>query len=199
MTLVKICGITTLDDALQAIEAGADALGFNFFPGSPRYIEPQAARAIIDHLPPVLKAGVFVDEGAADIETAARIAGLDVAQVHGALDYPPGIRWWRAWPATLERLRERMEECGAEAVLIDTPAGELRGGTGKTFDWWLACGLPGKVILAGGLGPDNAAAAVRMVKPWGVDACSRLEKRPGVKDHAKVAEFIRAVRETDKE
>jgi phosphoribosylanthranilate isomerase len=195
--LIKICGITTLDDALQACEAGADALGFNFWPRSPRYIGPGAAASIIERLPGnVLTAGVFVDEPAARIEQIAREAGLDVAQIHGPAE-APRMRWWQAWPATLDRIRERMEESLAEAFLLDTPAGEMRGGTGKTFDWRLASGLPRKVVLAGGLGPDNVAAAVEAARPWGVDACSRLEREPGRKDHAKVAAFIRAARQTE--
>lgn len=195
--LIKICGITTLDDALQACEAGADALGFNFWPRSPRYIDPGAAASIIERLPGnVLTAGVFVDEPAARIEEIARTAGLEVAQIHGSAENLR-IRWWQAWPATLDRIRERMEESLAEAFLIDTPAGEMRGGTGKTFNWALASGLPRRVVLAGGLGPDNVSAAVEAARPWGVDACSRLEREPGRKDHAKVAAFIRAARQTE--
>jgi phosphoribosylanthranilate isomerase len=197
MTLVKICGITTLEDARQAVEAGADALGFNFWPGSVRYVTTERAGEIIARLGvPVLKVGVFVDSTAAIAESTARVAGLDVAQMHGSAVEAPAMRWWQAWSAKSDGLRERMEGSSAEAYLIDTPAGALRGGTGKTFDWSLACGLPGRIVLAGGLGPDNVAAAIRVVRPWGVDACSRLEREPGLKDHAKVAEFIRAARET---
>jgi len=188
MTLVKICGITSLDDARQAIDAGADALGFNFFPGSPRFLTDAAALSIIDHLPPsVLKVGVYVDE--------FHPAGMDIAQIHGAAD-PSGTRFWRALSATTPGLRETIEASRAEAILIDTPAGPQRGGTGKTFDWSLAATLPGSIVLAGGLGPDNVAEAIRTVRPWGVDACSRLEREPGKKDYAKVEEFIRQVRLT---
>ncbi|MBI4889714.1 MAG: phosphoribosylanthranilate isomerase [Acidobacteria bacterium] len=197
MTLVKVCGITTLEDALQAAEAGADALGFNFWPRSPRYIEPGAAQAIVERLPGnVLTVGVFVDEPAERVKELARGAGMEVAQLHGECEAPQ-MRWWQALPATAERIRERMEESGAEAFLIDTPAGEMRGGTGRTFDWGLAAGLPGRIVLAGGLGPDNVAAAIKAALPWGVDACSRLEREPGRKDHAKVAAFVRAVRQTE--
>ena len=189
MTLVKICGITSLADARQAIDAGADALGFNFFPGSPRYLTDAAAAAIIEHLPAtVLKVGVYVDE--------FHPAGMDVAQIHGGVE-PEGTRFWRALSATTMGLRERIETSRAEAFLIDTPAGEQRGGTGKTFDWSLAAALPGRIVLAGGLGPDNVAEAIRTVRPWGVDACSRLEREPGKKDYAKVEEFIRQVRSTE--
>lgn len=188
MTLVKICGITSLDDARQAIEAGADAIGFNFWSGSPRYITAAAAAAIVEHLPAtVLKVGVYVD--------GFQPAGMDVAQMHGG-DDPRGTRFWRAFSATTPGLRETIVASHAEAFLIDAPAGPQRGGTGKTFDWPLAAGLPGRIVLAGGLGPDNVAEAIRAVRPWGVDACSRLEREPGKKDYAKVEKFIRQVRET---
>ncbi len=189
---VKICGITTLDDALQAVEAGASALGFNFWPRSPRYIEPAAAAQIIERLPAgVVSVGVFVDEPGAD--AIIRQTGIDVAQIHGNTA-PPAGRWWQAWPATLDGIRAKMTASAAEAFLIDAPAGELHGGTGKTFDWALAAGLPGRIILAGGLGPDNVAEAIGVARPWGVDACSRLESAPGRKDHTRVAAFIRAAR-----
>lgn len=189
MTFVKICGITSLDDARQATEAGADAIGFNFWPGSPRYISVQLALSIVDELPTgVLKVGVYVDQCQAD--------GMDIAQLHGGAD-PSDTRFWRALSATTPRLRETIETSRAEAFLIDTPAGSQRGGTGKTFDWSLACSLPSRIILAGGLGPDNVAEAIRIVRPWGVDACSRLEREPGKKDYAKVEEFIRQVRKIE--
>jgi len=188
MTLVKICGITSLDDAHQAIDAGADALGFNFFPRSPRYVSVADAAEIIEHLPAtVLKVGVYVDEFHA--------AGMDVAQMHGGPD-PADTRFWRALSATTPGLRETIEASRAEATLIDTPAGPERGGTGRTFDWALAAALPGRIVLAGGLGPDNVSEAIRTTRPWGVDACSRLEREPGKKDYAKVEEFIRQVRRT---
>jgi phosphoribosylanthranilate isomerase len=195
--LIKICGITTLEDALRAVEAGATALGFNFWRPSPRYVAVSTVARIIEQLPPdVLKVGVFVDAPAVAVETAMREAGLDVAQLHGQAAARV-CRWWQAWPATLEQIRERMTESPAEAFLIDTPAGALHGGTGQTFDWALAADLPGRVVLAGGLGPDNVAAAIRAARPWGVDACSRLESEPGRKDHARVAAFVRAAREVE--
>ncbi len=195
MTLIKICGITTLDDALQAAEAGATALGFNFWPGSKRYITPAAAAAIISQLPAeVLKVGVFVDAAESEYSTIAAQTGLDIVQLHGHLGPSPLIRHWLAFSATDAQVRATMESSGAEAFLIDTPAGIERGGTGRTFDWSLVQGLAGRIILAGGLGPDNVAQAIRQVRPWGVDACSRLESAPGRKDHVKVLEFIRAAR-----
>ncbi|MBA3975270.1 MAG: N-(5'-phosphoribosyl)anthranilate isomerase [Candidatus Solibacter sp.] len=195
MTLIKICGITTLDDALHASEAGASALGFNFWPRSKRYITPAAAAAITGKLPAgILKAGVFVDAPETEFTAIASHAGLDIVQLHGARQTPPSIRHWLAFSATEESIRATMETSGAEAFLIDTPAGDERGGTGRTFDWSLVRDLPGRIVLAGGLGPDNVAQAIRQVRPWGVDACSRLESSPGRKDHALVTEFIRAAR-----
>ncbi len=190
MTLVKICGITTLDDARQAIDAGADALGFNFWTGSPRYLSEAAALAIIERLPDtVLKVGVYVDE------FRPAVPGIDIAQMHGGPD-PSARRFWRALAATLPGLREAIATSRAEAIVIDAPAGAQRGGTGNTFDWALAATLAGPIVLAGGLGPDNVAAAIEAVRPWGVDACSRLEREPGKKDYAKVEAFIRHVRDT---
>jgi phosphoribosylanthranilate isomerase len=196
VTLVKICGITALEDALAACDAGAGALGFNFWPCSPRYIEPERAARIIERIPGnVLAVGVFVDETAERIEEMAAIAGVDVAQLHGGCGVPR-LRWWKALEAR-EGVAREMEQIGAEAFLLDAPAGAQRGGTGRTFDWALAAGLPGRIVLAGGLGPDNVKEAIRAARPWGVDACSRLESAPGRKDHAKVRAFVRAARETE--
>lgn len=195
MTLIKICGITTLDDALHASQAGASALGFNFWPRSKRYIPPAAAAAITERLPSgVLKVGVFVDAPEPEFTAIASRAGLDVVQLHGPPSSLTPIRHWLAFSATEAGIRATMEKSGAEAFLIDTPAGDERGGTGRTFDWSLVTDLPGRIVLAGGLGPDNVAQAIRQVRPWGVDACSRLESAPGRKDHALVTEFIRAAR-----
>jgi phosphoribosylanthranilate isomerase len=195
--LVKVCGVTTPGDAAMAVEAGADALGFNFWPRSPRYLAPAEAAKITANLPKnTVKVGVFVDAGAAEIEAAVRLAGLDLAQIHGLV--PPGlaVRYWQALAAGPD-LRERMAASGGEAFLIDTPAGAGRGGTGRVFDWSLVRGLPGRIVLAGGLGADNVGAAVRAARSWGVDACSRLESAPGRKDAARVRAFVAAVREAE--
>jgi phosphoribosylanthranilate isomerase len=189
--MVKICGITNADDALAAAAAGATALGFNFYPPSPRFIQPEAAARIIEGLPrEVWKVGVFVDMLPHEIARVQRIAALDVAQLHG--DEPPdqlpsGIRVWKAFridAAGLEAYR-------AEAFLLDAPS-DVYGGTGRTFDWTKAVGTGRKIILAGGLDEDNVGAAIRQVRPWGVDACSRLESAPGRKDHARMARFVQA-------
>ena len=196
MTLIKICGITALEDALAACDAGADALGFNFWPRSPRYIEPERAAQIIERIPGnVLAVGVFVDEPAERIEATAAAAGVEVAQLHGACG-APRLRWWKALEAGPD-VRRQMKQSDAEAFLLDAPAGAQRGGTGRVFDWTLACGLPGRIVLAGGLGPDNVREAIRAARPWGVDACSRLESAPGRKDPEKVRAFVRAVREPE--
>lgn len=202
MVRVKICGITNLDDALVAAAAGADALGFNFWPQSARYIEPQRAASIIEHLPPlVTTVGVFVNAGGAEVERRARRAGLRVVQLHGdeepqdvaALSargltvlkaLPVGARFR---PQELARFRE------ARAFLLDTEVKGARGGTGKSFDWKRARAARrfGRIILAGGLNEENVAEAIAAAEPYGVDVCTGVEKRPGIKHHARVREFIR--------
>ena len=194
--IVKVCGITTIEDARLSVEAGADALGFNFYPKSPRYIRAEDARPIADAIPVrVLRVGVFVNESAEHIAEVARIADLDVVQVHGTGSAPGGLRLWRAKnagpdfdPAEVEQDRE------AEAFVLDSPAPGTYGGTGVPFDWSRIPALTRPVMLAGGLDGSNVADAIRIAKPWGVDACSRLERSPGVKDPAKVAAFVRAAK-----
>jgi phosphoribosylanthranilate isomerase len=194
--LVKVCGITRVEDAVMAVEAGADALGFNFYPQSPRYTTIEKVAKIVQKVPQTtLKVGVFVDAGAEVVARSMREAGLDVAQIYGEAAGLT-VRFWQALPAG-PGLDERMRTSAAEAFLIDTPAGAQRGGTGRSFDWGLVQGLPGRIVLAGGLAPDNVAEAIRQVRPWGVDACSRLESEPGRKDAAKVRALIQAVREAE--
>ncbi len=189
--MVKICGITNLDDALAAVDAGASAIGFNFYHDSPRYISPTGAAMIAEKIPAdVWKVGVFVDE---DSEKIARIAlrvGLDVAQLHG-IAMARGIRIWHACKAVdHDGLALFAADESIEALLLDTPSDSLHGGTGATFDWSLARDLPKKIIIAGGLDAGNVAQAIRVARPWGVDACSRLEKSPGLKDHFKMRKFL---------
>ena len=189
--MVKICGITNREDALAAVEAGASAIGFNFYRQSPRYISHTGAAMIAEKLPAsVWKVGVFVNETP---ETIARIAldtGLDVAQLHGNSE-ARGIRTWRACRAD-EPLLDHMQDEAVEALLIDTPSKELYGGSGRSFDWSLAKGLPMKIIIAGGLDAGNVRAAIEQAEPWGVDACSCIEKSPGLKDHEKLRAFLKA-------
>jgi phosphoribosylanthranilate isomerase len=194
--LVKICGITCVEDALAAVEAGADALGFNFYPKSSRFTNIEKVARIVQKVPQnTLKIGVFVDAAADEIARSVSEAGLDLAQVYGEASGLT-VRFWQALAAG-PGLSEKIDASMAEAFLIDTPAGVQRGGTGRSFDWSLVQGLPGRIVLAGGLGPDNVAGAIHQVRPWGVDACSRLESAPGRKDAAKVRALIQAVREAE--
>jgi phosphoribosylanthranilate isomerase len=201
--MIKICGITRREDALEAADAGASAIGFIFYPKSPRYIVPEKAREVGEGIP-ALKVGVFVDETPASIEAAMRSARLDVAQIYGG-SVAAGTRAWRAFRMPVESCDivesvMALEEAGmfsnADAILLDGP------GNGAPFDWEFARGLrdalsdkPGateRVIVAGGLDAANVADAIKAANPWGVDASSRLESAPGIKDPKKVREFIRA-------
>lgn len=201
---VKICGITNREDALHAVTAGADMLGFNFYPRSPRYLKPEAARQIIAELPAsVLNVGVFVNEPSPeDVIELSQRAGIGAVQLHGdesaeycaAITTLPVIKAFRIRsgfdPATIVNYRS------VAAVLLDAYSPNERGGTGEVFDWEIAEEFSrsgNRLFLAGGLGVDNIAEAVRRVHPFAVDACSRLESRPGVKDHELVAKFIQAV------
>ena len=200
MTFVKICGITSLADALAAIDAGADALGFNFYRPSPRYISPEAAREITGKLPgTILTVGVFVNE---DVESVARIvaaAQLFAVQLHG--DESPEycralfgnyiIKVFRAGDDS------EIETYNVDAIMFDTKDDLLRGGTGRVFDWSLAhrpnISKP-RLFLAGGLSPENVAEAITTVRPYAVDACSSLEIGPGRKDHERIRAFVHAAR-----
>ena len=207
MTTIKICGITNLDDALACADAGADLLGFNFYPGSPRYIEPAAAREIVRQLPTsILTVGIFVNAGSPkDVERLADKAGVAAVQLHG--DESPAYCRELNGRYVVKALRaeegfnpESAAEYATGAILLDSFDGQARGGSGKVFDWLLArqtAELVPKLFLAGGLGPENVAAAVASVQPFGVDACSRLEISPGRKDIALVRRFIDAIRSTE--
>jgi len=205
MTLVKICGITNLDDALAAVAAGADALGFNFYKPSPRYITPQHAREIVEQLPePVLKVGVFVNEESPDeVRSIANEAGIRALQLHGdetpaycselAADYYV-IKTFAVSDAFDVQTAKSYE---VAAIMLDTKHNHLRGGTGRVFDWSLAQHarptIP-KLYLAGGLSPENIENAIKMVRPFAVDACSALEDRPGQKNHERMRVFVNTVR-----
>jgi len=191
--MVKICGITNPEDALAAAGAGASALGFNFWPGSPRYIEPERAAEILANLPPgVWKVGLFVDETPEKVTEIAGRLRLDVVQIHGEGPLPRLPRVWKALGVKPGFPTVDLDSYAAEAFVLDAPAGAARGGTGKTYDWSLVAGIPKRVVLAGGLAADNVQEAIRTARPWGVDSCSRLESAPGKKDHAKMAAFIAA-------
>jgi phosphoribosylanthranilate isomerase len=177
--IIKVCGITRREDALAAVEAGASALGFIFYRLSPRYVTPEQAAELCANLA-VQKVGVFVDEEPDTIAGIMRIAHLDIAQIYGGAA-PHGARVWRAFrgPAT-------QPVTDAEAVVLDSPK------TGVPFDWRLARGAAERTILAGGLDASNVGEAIRIAEPWGVDASSRLESSPGIKDHSKVRAFVQA-------
>jgi phosphoribosylanthranilate isomerase len=188
--MVKICGITNREDALAAVDAGASAIGFNFYRESPRYISHTGAAMIGEKIPAnVWKVGVFVNESPESIARIVLDAGLDVAQLHGSSKMR-GMRVWQAMSAVSTVARPFTES--VEAILIDSPSNEVFGGTGKTWDWSQAPHLEHKIIIAGGLDPSNVRKAIEQAHPWGVDACSRIEKSPGLKDHDKMRRFIQA-------
>ncbi len=200
-TRVKICGITRLADALEAVRLGADALGFNFWPGSRRHVTPAAARDILRRLPPLVTAvGVFVNQPEEEIRAAAAASGVQVLQLHG--DETPELcarlplPVVKAVPADRAQDVDRLRAYGAAAILLDTPTAGF-GGSGRVFDWSLADGIPSAlpVILAGGLLPENVADAVRRLRPYAVDVASGVESSPGVKDAGRMARFVAAVRE----
>ena len=200
MTLVKVCGITNVVDAQAAVEAGADALGFNFYRPSPRYIAPHGARAIIDQLPEsVLKIGVFVNEDLKSLSQVVTRARLSAVQLHG--DETPeychelsNTYVIKAFGATHDL---DFNVYDVDAIMLDTKDDLLRGGTGRVFDWSIAqratSSVP-KLFLAGGLSPENVAEAITRVRPYAVDACSSLEVRLGKKNHERVRAFVKAVR-----
>ena len=193
--IIKVCGITNQEDAEAAVASGANTLGFNFYPRSKRYIGIADATRIVAKLPAsVLKVGVFVNEPAARVADLVKRIGLDVAQLHGEEkpdQYPAHVRVWKAVKVDESFAFADWEQCPAEALLLDNGS----GGTGQPFDWARAVGGSRQILLAGGLDGTNVAEAIRTVKPWGVDACSRIEAKPGRKDHEKMAAYIRAAME----
>ena len=194
--ILKICGITNQDDATAAVEAGANAIGFNFYPGSPRYLAPERA-AEIQTGTGVRRVGVFVNEPPARVEEIARLSALDVAQLHGdetVAQCPAAVVVWKAVRVAPDFRFERYAGWPAEALLLDGPAAELYGGAGRAFDWTLAASAKRPIILAGGLDASNVRRAVSLAHPWGVDACSSIESAPGKKDHRKMTEFLQAAR-----
>jgi len=201
MTFIKICGITNLDDALAAVAAGADALGFNFYKPSPRYITPQSARDIIEQLPrSVLTVGVFVNEEAATL--IANEAGVTALQLHG--DESPSYCRELAANYVIKTFVvaddfniDVIKSYETEAIMLDTRDNKLRGGTGQRFDWSIAqqvSRLVPKLFLAGGLSPENIEEAIETVHPYAVDTCSALEDKPGKKNHERMRAFIETVR-----
>jgi phosphoribosylanthranilate isomerase len=224
MTWVKICGITNAEDALAAIEAGADALGLVLYEKSPRYITQDRARDLVRKLPArIEKVGVFVNEGLDDMERIAETAGLTGIQLH--MRFPHSQWAERASPRmrttkyTVLRASELLDDQAIHAslawyqdvkesigaIFFDAATEKEPGGTGETFDWKAA--KPAvrafqqdfRIVVAGGLTPTNVAEAMRILKPWGVDVSTGVEARPGKKDAEKVRAFISAVRHADQE
>ena len=203
MTFVKICGITNLEDALAAVDAGADALGFNFYRKSARYVEPLAARRIIEQLPnKVLTGGVFVNEESGDVADVAKLAGVRALQLHGdeSASYCETLEdsyVIKAFGVDKEFDVSATLNYKVDAIMLDAGNKVLRGGTGEVFDWTVARRvkeLGVTIYLAGGLSPENVREAIETVCPYAVDACSSLERVPGKKDHRRLQEFLKAVR-----
>jgi phosphoribosylanthranilate isomerase len=194
---VKVCGMTSLKDALVAVEGGAVAVGFIFYKKSPRSVTMKTVREIVLELPPFVDTvGVFVDETAEQINKIADYCNLDIIQLHGD-ESPTFCKKIRRKVIKAFRIKDmqsvkKLSSFQVSGFLLDTFSENLHGGTGKVFDWNLA--LPAKkfgpVIMAGGLTPNNVQQAVRQIRPYGVDVCSGVESEPGIKDHKKVRAFL---------
>lgn len=218
MTWIKICGITNLEDAQVAVDAGADAVGFVFYEKSPRYVSVETVREIVAKLPEkVEKVGVFVDTPVMKADPILQRSGLTMAQI-----YQKTIGEWLAWYETSAlKLMLAIPRRGLEddvlmplgwaekrfsAIVVDSGNEEQPGGTGRRFDWESAqTAISGMqfeiqipVVIAGGLLPENVGEAIAILQPWGVDVASGVEARPGKKDPEKVRAFVRAVREADR-
>ncbi|MBF0190437.1 MAG: phosphoribosylanthranilate isomerase [Magnetococcales bacterium] len=199
---VKICGITRIADALAAVAAGADALGFVFYPGSKRYIAPEGVARIVERLPPfVTITGLFVNAPAEEIRATAARCRLDVIQLHGD-ESPEACLGLPGRVIKAVRVGEAEDLTGLErfpvqGLLLDAKVADHYGGSGRVFDWSLIAGYraPLPLILAGGLNPENVFQAVRQVNPYAVDVSSGVESAPGIKDHDKMAQFIRQVQQ----
>jgi phosphoribosylanthranilate isomerase len=188
--VVKICGITNEADARAAFAAGANALGFNFYGKSPRYVSPSQARAL--NVPGnYLRVGVFVNASAADMLRIAEHALLDVLQLHGDGCEIPETSRHRIWRSVSGDGPVPAEDARIEAYLLDTVTPQF-GGSGQSFDWSRAMDFPYRAIVAGGLDGSNVAQAIAELRPWGVDACSRIESQPGRKDAERMRAFVHA-------
>lgn len=204
-TKVKICGITNADDAAAAVAAGADALGFNFYRKSPRYIEPGLAKHIVASLPPfVMPVGVFVNEDVSAVRSIMDASGLAMAQLHGDESAAyceqlarPVIKALRLKDrGSFLTLAEFQGRAGVRAFILDTFSESAYGGTGQVTDWVLAseAAKSTTILLAGGLTPANVGEAILAVRPYAVDVSSGVESAPGKKDHIKIRAFLDAVR-----
>jgi len=198
---VKICGITNYDDAVAAIDMGADLLGFNFYPDSPRYVTPERATDIINKLPGFMDtAGVFVNASIEYIHETNSVCQLDWVQLHGDEDpefcrslLSHNVKTMKAIRVKDQADIERADSFFTDAVLLDAFDPDKYGGTGLTFDWNVIGHISKRVFLAGGINPDNAAAAVRL-GVYGIDVCSGIEAEPGKKDHGKMKKLFDNIR-----
>ena len=199
----KICGITRIEDALAAVEAGADAIGFVFYAKSPRAVDVRQARAIIAELPPfVTTVGLFVNASRCELNEILEVVPLDLLQFHG--DEAPGDceGYHRPWIKALRvRPGDDLEAAcqryaGARGILLDTYVAGVPGGTGEAFDWSLVpARLSKPIILAGGLSAANVGEAIAQVRPYAVDVSGGVEQAKGIKDAAKIEAFMQAVRQ----
>ncbi len=204
-TWIKICGITRSSDAMAAARSGADAVGF-LFAESPRRVKPEVVRTIVQDLPPhLLRFGVFVDANPAEIARVVSVAEIDRIQLHG-FEEPMvrelvGTRVVKAFRARDELVLQEIQEWNVDTFLLDAWSPEAAGGTGRPFDRDLGrrAAKLGRMILAGGLTPENVGKAIREIRPFGVDVSSGVEESPGIKDMAKIQAFIDAVRAADGE
>jgi phosphoribosylanthranilate isomerase len=214
MFRIKICGITTLDDARAACDAGADAIGLNFFSKSSRFVAPETARQIARALPSnLLKVGVFVNRSAADISQTVERVGLNCVQLHGAEQpdligqLPAAVPIVRAWQSSRDKLETlvihlalcRLSARMPDAILLDASSQRDFGGTGQVADWQAIVDYRSvlgdiPLILAGGLTPENVAGAIAMVRPAGVDVASGVEREPGRKRASLMIDFVEAAR-----
>lgn len=196
MIKVKICGITNMEDALAAVDYGTDALGFVFYQKSPRYVSPEMAHKITSQLPPFISTvGVFANEAPEKIKEILEFSGIDILQLHG--DEPPDTCY--IWHRVIKALRVKdfadlkpLEVCRVSAFLLDTYSAESYGGTGQIFNWDIAVEAKrfGRIILSGGLNPDNIEKAIRYARPYAVDVSSGIEEEKGKKDLKKMKVFI---------
>ncbi|WP_462137313.1 phosphoribosylanthranilate isomerase [Candidatus Mycalebacterium sp.] len=205
MTKVKVCGITNADDAIMAADMGAAVVGFIFYPGSRRHVEPEPAALIASLLPSnVVKAGVFVNQEVDFIGGVMESVGLDLAQIHGDetpqfCSQIPGVYMKAIRVKNRDSLKE-IDDYDSNFVLLDTFADRQFGGTGRTFDWDLLRGIDlkgKKLFLSGGLNSGNVAESIGAAKPYAVDVCSGVEKKPGVKDSGKLKQFMEEVKIAD--
>jgi phosphoribosylanthranilate isomerase len=193
--IIKVCGVTSIADGQFALDAGANALGFNFYPRSPRYLTPAQAAEIASGLRgSYLRVGVFVDAPLPQLQAIAEAVPLDVLQLHGTEAVVPDSGRYRIWRALPGESAPPAFDERIEAYLLDGATTAVHGGSGERFEWERARSFPYQMIVAGGLDGENVAAAIAMLQPWGVDACSRLESAPGRKDPRRVKAFTEAAR-----